>query len=89
MAELTKWTNEDLVAHKQLDELMAKHAEWNGLSSQDVIKLYRSFVWLSQLRDKIKDSQAEVIKVHQPQPEPEKVRVPGKKATRDAQAGNK
>ena len=84
--ELTKWTKEDLTAHKALDELLSKNASWKTTTAEAII-LYRSMVWFAQLRKKIEDSQAEIIKVHQPKEKTEKPeRQPGKKATRDARA---
>ena len=82
---LSAWSKDDLTKLKILEELLLQKASWSG-STADMIKLHQSLVWFSSLKQKIEDSQVEIVAVRNNTPPVEKERIPGKKATRDARA---
>lgn len=63
---LSPWTEEDVKQHKVFDDLISRKVTWN-VSTPELIQVYRSLVWMAQLQDKIKQSQAEIIAVHKPE----------------------
>ena len=63
--QLSSWSEEDLKHHAALVNLLDRNASWN-CNTTEVLQLNRSLVWFMQLKQKIEDSQAEIIKVHKP-----------------------
>lgn len=61
---LSPWTAEDLKQWQQLDEYLGRKVTWN-VSTPELVNVYRSLVWFAQLKDKIRDSQAEIVAVHE------------------------
>lgn len=63
---LSPWSEEDVKQWQVFDDLLGRKAMWN-VSTPELVSVYRSLVWYAQLRDKIKDSQAEIVAVHTPE----------------------
>jgi len=66
--ELSKWNSDDLKQHKQLDDLLGKNVSWN-VSTAELVQVYRSLVWFAGIREKIEQSQAEILAVYNNDPE--------------------
>jgi hypothetical protein len=66
---LSHWTEEDLKSYQALDDCLSKQASWSG-STPEMIKLYRSLVWYSQVREKIKASIVSNVKISTPEQAP-------------------
>lgn len=64
MNKAIKFTEADLDSHKILDELLSKNVNWSG-NTQEMIKIYRSLVWFSQLKEKIKGNIFQIEQVKQ------------------------
>lgn len=71
LKSLSPWSEDDIKQYATFDDLISRKAVWN-LSTPELVQVYRSLVWYAQLRDKIRDSQAAIVAVHEVKPAKEK-----------------
>lgn len=61
------FTEQDLKEYDKLEQAIAKHITYNGMSTEQLAKTYQGLVWFSQLKEKIKANIFEIKQVIEPE----------------------